>query len=100
MGKRTDNFTPDLDPEPSLAAQDPHARLLAAVILQATKDAARGRLEARAFLYSEDARLWLELLDIDPEGLAAWLDNGCQLPETGRISIRNGGLKRRREVLH
>jgi hypothetical protein len=58
---------------------DPELRIAAAVIFQAFKDTKKGpqcqREEAEAWLRSEEAALWLSVLELPPENIERALKN-------------------------
>lgn len=71
-------------PETPPAVMDAFLRLAGAVVERAIRDAATNTLaghHARVWLLSEDAGLFLDVLDIDRDTLEGWIQAGAPLPK-------------------
>lgn len=64
------------------------APLVAAVILQAAREAHEGSQDARQWLVT-DAPLWLDGIgvDMDPAQIMRWIKRGCKIPRRGRMML-------------
>lgn len=70
-------------PQTPPAVMDAFLRLVGAVVERAIRDAATDTpdgYQARAWLLSEDAALYLENLGIHRDAVVQWLQNGAVLP--------------------
>lgn len=70
-------------PETNPAIQAAYLRLAACVLEQAVRDAAAQTpqgYQARMWLLSDDAALYLESLSIDRDALERWIRSGARIP--------------------
>jgi hypothetical protein len=58
------------------------ATLAEAVLVQAVRDARKGKEDAREWLSGPDAAFYLETLGYDPANRTAWIEGGCKNPLT------------------
>jgi hypothetical protein len=71
---------------------DGYRALAAALVLGAVREARAGWSEARSWLLEQDSEIWLDILDLDPDVIKAWLAADCP---NGR-QRRNGRRQWRR----